>query len=193
MVRVSDRTSNGPSVRQSLPNENYLLGLTIFTWQNLFSAITEASLLNLWTANVNNQLSLMENLLKISQLPLFYSVLTLLNVLKLESNLFVEQDHIVISINLTIVIKKIYFWSHVLSFFVHLCKSTGCAPNGGDAIGNATTIDISVFSKVASETSNSTSSKTPNAKAITAFTLSNFRCNLTCNNAWAAPWETARS
>ena len=41
----------------------------------------------------------MENLLKISQLPLFYSVLTLLNVLKLESNLFVEQDHIVISIN----------------------------------------------------------------------------------------------
>ena len=51
----------------------------------------------------------MENLLKISQLPLFYSVLTLLNVLKLESNLFVEQDHIVISINLMIVIKKIYF------------------------------------------------------------------------------------
>ena len=31
LVRVSDRTSNGPSVRQSLPNENYLLGLTIFT------------------------------------------------------------------------------------------------------------------------------------------------------------------
>ena len=50
--------------------------------------------------NVNNQLSLMENLLKISQLPLFYSVLTLLNALKLESNLFVEQDHTVISINL---------------------------------------------------------------------------------------------
>ena len=48
----------------------------------------------------------MENLLKISLLPLFYSVLTLLNVLKLESNLLAEKafynKHTNISVNLLI-------------------------------------------------------------------------------------------
>ena len=76
------------------PNKSYYgsitTGIQYTQWTaliTLLSAFTEASLLNSWTASANNQPSLMENLLTISRLPLFYLVLTLPSVLKHKSTI----------------------------------------------------------------------------------------------------------